>query len=474
MESTTTVNKAGNYSENKNEIENKTEQPIVEVKKTEEEMKEEKRLSEVKEAHRNFMSLRHLQLYESRKGKTMNETDASLSIFQFWESMPLPKIGNFVFKVEQLVQYNPSKISPTPNKITVQSRTDAKKMVEMFDWEPSSNWDINNEKQMDELHDFLRENYHEELAFRIHYSKEFLRWFLNSEKYWIVGVRFKAGSRRLVAVICARKVKVRVYDTTYEMAETAFMCLHKNIRRKRLAPKLMEELKRQVTRDGVQFGIFCNDYYIPTPYSGCRVLHRHISVEKLIDEGISELNQGESLVEKKKVLSLSNKVRTSGFRPLEEKDIKEAHLLFTEQDVFNVYPAYTETEFRNTFLGNPSVVRSYVVENSSHRLTDFISFFMFDYELLNPINPANKIIRVAKLFHSVFSTGVPISGLVKDTIMCAQQLNVDLFNAMDNLENRSFLYELKFEVGSRQFFHYLLNLTCERLKAFQDGYTFLE
>src|SRR5439155_22359861 len=99
----------------------------------------------------------------------------------------------------------------------------------------------------------------------------------------------------------------------------------------------------------------------------------------LYEEELFELAEGESLAEKIKVLKLPDKPKSDGFRELTEKDIPEVQKLFAEQNIFNIYPIFTEAEFKRIFLDYPEVIKSYVVENEStageqgeKKITEFI------------------------------------------------------------------------------------------------------
>lgn len=116
--------------------------------------------------------------------------------------------------------------------------------------------DLNNPDQLSEvnppimkLYTLLTENYVEDddNTFRFDYSREFLKWALtppNYQKNWIVGVRGTNG--KLFASITGVPVHTFVEDDKLKMAEINFLCVHKQIRDKRLAPVLIKEVTRRV------------------------------------------------------------------------------------------------------------------------------------------------------------------------------------------------------------------------------------
>lgn len=89
----------------------------------------------------------------------------------------------------------------------------------------------------------LTENYVEDddCSFRFDYSREFLKWALNPPNYvknWLVGVRGKNG--KLYASITGVPVHTCLEDEKVKMGEINFLCVHKSIREKRLAPVLIK------------------------------------------------------------------------------------------------------------------------------------------------------------------------------------------------------------------------------------------
>ena len=77
---------------------------------------------------------------------------------------------------------------------------------------------------------------------RFNYSPEFLRWALQPPGYrldWLVGVRV-AASQKLVGFITGVPARVKVDGKVLPMVEINFLCVHKKLRSKRLAPVLIK------------------------------------------------------------------------------------------------------------------------------------------------------------------------------------------------------------------------------------------
>ena len=74
------------------------------------------------------------------------------------------------------------------------------------------------------------------------YSPEFLRWALQPPGYrldWLVGVRV-AASQKLVGFISGIPARIKANSDVVPMVEINFLCVHKKLRSKRLAPVLIK------------------------------------------------------------------------------------------------------------------------------------------------------------------------------------------------------------------------------------------
>lgn len=105
------------------------------------------------------------------------------------------------------------------------------------------------------MYDLLRNNYVEdsENTFRFDYPIEFLKWALLIPHYvpdWFVGVR-GGQNKKLLAFISGIPIKTQVRQQTVKMAEINYLCVHKKLRTKRLAPVLIKEITRRVNITGV-------------------------------------------------------------------------------------------------------------------------------------------------------------------------------------------------------------------------------
>ncbi len=67
------------------------------------------------------------------------------------------------------------------------------------------------------------------------------------------------------------------------MCEINFLCVHKKLRSKRLAPVLIKEVTRRVNLRGIFQAVYTAGVMLPKPVSACRYFHRSLNPRKLLD-----------------------------------------------------------------------------------------------------------------------------------------------------------------------------------------------
>ena len=141
--------------------------------------------------------------------------------------------------------------------------------------------DIQNDKERAEVYKLLTQNYVEDddNIFRFDYSEKFLLWALTPPGYhkdWHVGVR-QVSNKRLRGFITGIPADMRVRGRSIHMAEINFLCVHKKLRDKRLAPVLIKEVTRRINRRDVWqaayvtlfffLSVFVNAHSLTQPHS---------------------------------------------------------------------------------------------------------------------------------------------------------------------------------------------------------------
>ncbi|XP_046846253.1 glycylpeptide N-tetradecanoyltransferase 2-like [Xenia sp. Carnegie-2017] len=149
--------------------------------------------------------------------------------------------------------------------------------------------------QLKELYQLLNENYVEDddNIFRFDYSLDFLKWALKPpewKKQWHCGVRV-SSNKKLVGFISAVPATINIYNTVKKCVEINFLCVHKKLREKRVAPVLIRKITRRVNLQGIFQGVYTAGVVLPKPVSACRYWHRSLNPKKLVDCKFSNLSK---------------------------------------------------------------------------------------------------------------------------------------------------------------------------------------
>ena len=388
-----------------------------------------------------------------------------MASYKFWQTQPVPSFDEAKKIVEDgsMQEVQLDKVPKEPRQ-----------MYPGFEWVIM---DLSNEDELKELYELLSNHYVEdvEAMFRFNYSPSFLNWALKApgwRKDWHIGVR-ASQSRKLVAFISAIPVELRVRKNLLKSSEVNFLCVHKKLRDKRLAPVLIAEITRRCNIVGIFQAIYTAGVLLPTPISTCRYFHRSLNWEKLYEVGFSPLPSGST--KQRQILKFKLPTTTSihGLCPMAKKDVSAVlDLLKRYLERFAIAQIFTKEEVEHWLLNDTKmiseqVVWSYVVEDpSTHKITDFFSFYRLESTAL--ASKKHQLIRAAYLFYyateaafsSTHDKGVlkkRLNEMVKDAMILAKKENFDVFNALTLLDNPLFLEEQKFGAGDGLLHYYLYN-----------------
>ncbi|KAI0238957.1 glycylpeptide N-tetradecanoyltransferase [Massospora cicadina] len=325
------------------------------------------------------------------------------------------------------------------------------------------------------LYTLLNLNYNEDVdgMFRFDYSTDFLRWALlppGYRKCWHFGVR-AAVSKKLVAFISAIPVQMRVLDAIRPMVEINFLCIHKKLRAKRLAPVLIKEVTRRSNLQGFFQAIYTAGTRIPTPIAVCPYFHRTLNPKKLVEVGFTSLPRGVSLAKRIAHDALPAKPPLA-LRLMEERDLPQVRDLYNRFQRANTKlgPVYDSDELaKHWLLPIPDVLWTYVVEGPGGRLSDFVSFYCLDSSVLK--HATHRRIHAAYLYYygSTYQDAmeqdfhVRLQELVQSALVMAKQLGFDVFNGIDCAQNSKVFAALKFAQGDGALNYYLFNWQCPAL-----------
>lgn len=293
------------------------------------------------------------------------------------------------------------------------------------------------------------------------------------KKDWHVGVRASA-SQKLVAFISAVPVEVRVRGNVLHSSEVNFLCIHKKLRSKRLAPVMIKEVTRRCNLEQVWQAIYTGGIVLPTPVSTCRYFHRAIDWQKLYETGFSPLPAGSKPQYQVRKYQVADKPVIKGLREMQEKDVDAVHdLLGRYLKRYDLAPEFTKEDIKHWLLHKKAegqleeqVVWTFVVEDDDKKITDFFSFYCLESSVLR--ESKHKVVRAAYLFYYATDVGLGDSAdksalkarlntLVSDGLILAKKHKFDVFNALSLMDNGLFLDDLKFGAGDGQLHYYLFN-----------------
>jgi glycylpeptide N-tetradecanoyltransferase len=393
---------------------------------------------------------------EKPEPKTMDQ-------YKFWKTQPVPKFDESIdaegpIDSSKTIADIPAEPSPLPTG---------------FEW---STIDINKQEEVKEVYDLLYHNYIEDddATFRFKYSPAFLDWALKPPGWkmeWNVGVRVNETGK-LVGFISGIPSNLRVrQNPVVNATEINFLCVHKKLRSKRLAPVLIREVTRRVNRTGIWQALYTAGTILPSPISTARYYHRSLNWPKLYEVGFTPLPSGSTPAKQVAKYALPAQQTLDVFRPMTRADLPQIHALLVEfLNRYEIVPVFSEQELDHWLLDSvhneekDKVIYSYVVTDpeDSSIITDFVSFYGLESTVLgndkyDSINTAYSFYYASKSTSSDEMLKNRLTVLFQNALIAAKQNNFDVFNALSLQDNALFLDTLKFGGGDGLLNYYLFN-----------------
>lgn len=117
------------------------------------------------------------------------------------------------------------------------------------------------------------------------------------------------------------------------MVEINFLCVHKKLRSKRVAPVLIREITRRVNLQNIFQAVYTAGVVLPKPIATCRYWHRSLNPKKLIEIKFSHLSRNMTMQRTLKFYKLPENPKVQGFRKLEIEDVSQTHKLLNEVNI---------------------------------------------------------------------------------------------------------------------------------------------
>ncbi|KAH9824261.1 Myristoyl-CoA:protein N-myristoyltransferase, N-terminal domain-containing protein [Melampsora americana] len=452
--------------------------------------------------------LDNLRLLDVMQGKNSGKNKKDMADHKFWATQPVLQLD------EQNTSFEEGEIEP--NKPGDEIRQTPLTLPDGYEW---CSLDLGDEIQLREVYELLTGNYVEDddAMFRFDYTAPFIRWALQPPNFvqdWHVGVRVASGKRRLIAFIAGVPMHLKARSTVKDCSEINFLCIHKKLRAKRLAPVLIKEITRRCNIRGIFQAIYTAGIFLPTPISRCQYFHRNLNPAKLIATGFSSQPRGVSIARLKRMYECPTEPLLPGFREMVESDVSAVGILLRRyMSRYDLQPILSDDEVRHNFIsgrgkGDPidrrreeQVAWSFVAENpENHTITDFVSFYHLPSTAMN--STPHQTIDAAYLFYYA-TTSVPscanlfqseesenqsnqlekepnwmeesaedrlilkkrLITLIGDALIMAQQAKFDVFNALTLMDNSLFVKELQFGAGDGFLHYYLYNWKVHQIQG---------
>ena len=365
----------------------------------------------------------------------------------FWDNQPVPKMHE---KIDDTLCDR-----PIEEKKVSDVRQEEYNLSPGYFW---SNLDLTDDAVAHELYSLLTYNYveDEDAMFRFDYSVPFLRWALlppGQKPEWLLGVR-GGKKQRLFGFISAIPVAMNINKIQVPMVEINFLCVHKDLRAKRLAPVLIKEITRRVNMHNIWQAVYTAGVTIPTPIANATYWHRSLNPKKLVEVRFSALPPGTPMSRFIRLHKLPAKPSIPGFRLMKKADVPRVHEMLNEYlSKMKLHVEFSVEEIEYFLLPREGVIYSYVIEDAK-TITDFFSFYSLPSSVLK--HPEHKMLNVAYSYYNVSTTNRLREGM-EDLLVIARDLGYDVFNALDLMENKQFLEQLKFGIGDGFLHYYLYN-----------------
>jgi glycylpeptide N-tetradecanoyltransferase len=333
------------------------------------------------------------------------------------------------------------------------------KLPNEYEW---VNLNLSNQEHMDQLVTFLNSYYTNNNQFSQIHSKEFLDFYYGNSTNIMLCVK-SAKHNLFVGFICGKVTKMQVNKTVSDFIEVRLLCVHQQLRTKKLVPCLITELTRQFNLLGYNKASYSAGIYINKPLISAKYYLRAINVDKLINTGFLKIdikNNSVSVENIKKANEFINKNTPTNYVKMGEHHIEMAFNVFNKyMEKYNYHPIFTLEEFTHLFYNN-KFVETYVYEQKDEEtddvyVLDFASYYISEIEILKG-EYKNQVINKGTLFYYTCLNETAYS-IIKNVLITANNNNIDVFCADNIMEHGEIIREMNFEEFGQDTHYYLYN-----------------
>ena len=406
-------------------------------------------------------------VYDAEKGV--------LKPYKYWSTHPVPKTNEIILK-NSIIKKDPIIEKP---KIPSGYST--------------SILDINSDKDLDELMILLNNHYVGNDSFRMQYTKEHIKLFLNypsAKKYGNISVKLYHNDK-LVGFIGSSVRTFMINQVEYMMAESDFLSLHTSERKKGFVQLLIDELIYKTQQYALTMnlpipliGFYTGSRYLPKPFTSTTYYHRPINFEKLYKCGFVDKEEVNNMIGTKKFYDIPASIKKN-FRPLREEDIEPLveHLNSNALEKYDLVEKFNIEDFKYYYLDSPlvhayvfvdeeddEIIEDFVALYELHSATSYIDIVQKQITEMSGPKGAKKMrkrkIEAEVTKHDIIKTlyvdyytqdSVTKLELFQEMARLAKKLDMDVINSLNIFEAGDSLKEYKFLHGSGHLYYYYLN-----------------
>ncbi|EIJ94809.1 uncharacterized protein NEPG_00333 [Nematocida parisii ERTm1] len=375
--------------------------------------------------------------------KMVNET--LLKEHKFWSAEPLGK------KSSDMGDARCDSSSQKPTEVKIQDNTDI--VIRK----------VNLQTELSSVCKLLQDHYVEDKAskFSLQYSDEFIKWQLESPYVypeWNVGIFI---GDEIIGFISACSINIRIKNNKPNTAIVNFLCVHREYRKRRLAPLLIKEITKEVNRKGIFTALFTSGEKLPYIFTRSRYYHRILKEGNLVESGFCDPEDIEKITEDTIIFQDSPTVH---YRRITEEEVPLAYKMYCDKyskpDI-SISADFTFEQFKYYVYGRKGLSDMLISEDGK----EFVSVFYL--ETKTAIGTEN--IRTAYLSYHTMQNGVnsmlSLIKYLKDSDEC------DVLNAL-NLEcnTEDILIKSGFLTGDGIINYYLFNWDTELIQQYKNSF----
>uniref|UniRef100_A0A7S3MZS9 Glycylpeptide N-tetradecanoyltransferase n=1 Tax=Strombidium inclinatum TaxID=197538 RepID=A0A7S3MZS9_9SPIT len=265
---------------------------------------------------------------------------------------------------------------------------------------------------------------------------------------------------------CPRKIVI--CGKTVKIMEVNFLAVHKKLREKRLAQKMIEEMMRRKRLHGFPQAYYTSGHTMPTPFATSLYLNRFINCKKLVEIKYTNKPHDMPMKNFEKRYRLPDKQGTGlvgVIRPMLKKDLTAVLKLYHAQMAkTQIYYKMSQEEIAHFLLPKDDVVWTYVVEgevDGKSAVTDFFSMYRLSQTCTSKAELGHNYddMHSGCMFYYGLSAN-SLKSLMKEALWKAkEELSCDAFTVMTIMENKRemFLEDLGFLPGDGALHWYFVN-----------------